>query len=51
LLGLPDLGRVAPGARAALLLVDGDPTQDITRAAEQRHHRQVIHRGRTLTRT
>ena len=50
LLGLPDLGRIAPGARAALLLVEGDPIQDITRAAEQRHHRLVIHRGRALTR-
>ena len=31
LLGLTDLGRIEPGARAALLLVDGDPTQDIAR--------------------
>ena len=50
LLGLPDLGRIEPGARAALLLVDGDPTQDIVRVAEQRHHRMVIHRGRVLPR-
>ncbi|MEV6509875.1 amidohydrolase family protein [Streptomyces sp. NPDC051642] len=28
--GLTDRGRIAPGLRADLLLVDGDPTQDIT---------------------
>ncbi|GAA4088587.1 amidohydrolase family protein [Nonomuraea soli] len=28
--GLHDRGRIAPGARADLLLVDGDPTADIT---------------------
>jgi imidazolonepropionase-like amidohydrolase len=28
--GLPDRGRIAPGLRADLLLVDGDPTTDIT---------------------
>jgi imidazolonepropionase-like amidohydrolase len=28
--GLPDRGRIAPGLRADLLLVDGDPTADVT---------------------
>jgi imidazolonepropionase-like amidohydrolase len=30
LFGLPDRGRIAPGLRADLLLVDGDPSADIT---------------------
>lgn len=49
LLGLPDHGRIAPGACADLLLVEGDPLTDIARVAEPRHHRAVIHRGRVVT--
>ena len=30
LLGLPDCGVIAPGRLADLLVVDGDPTQDLT---------------------
>lgn len=32
--GLVDRGRIAPGMRADLLLVDGDPTADITRTRQ-----------------
>jgi imidazolonepropionase-like amidohydrolase len=48
LLGLPDHGRVGPGAFADLLLVDGDPLADIARVAEIRHHRAILHRGRII---
>lgn len=50
LMGLADMGRIEKGARAALLVVDGDPAQDIARVAESRNHRLVIHRGRVLPR-
>jgi imidazolonepropionase-like amidohydrolase len=50
LLGLPEHGRIAAGARADLLLVDGDPSVDIARVADGKNHRMVIHRGRVLPR-
>lgn len=40
--GLDDRGRIAPGLRADLLLVDGDPTRDITAT---RAIREVWRRG------
>ncbi len=42
---LTDRGRLCPGFVADLLLVDGDPTQDIDRAADRRHHRGVFKDG------
>ena len=36
-LGLTDRGRIRPGARADLLLVDGDPTTDITTTLNIQH--------------
>lgn len=50
LLDLPTHGRIAAGAAADLLVVEGDPSADIARVAEARHHRAVIHRGRVLPR-
>ena len=48
LLRLPDRGRLQPGCVADLLLVDGDPTQDIDRAAERLHHRGVFKGGQRV---
>jgi imidazolonepropionase-like amidohydrolase len=46
LLGLPrELGRVAPGAFADLLLVDGDPLRDLSLLTEQGAHLPLIVRG------
>jgi len=46
--GLDDRGRIAPGLRADLLLVDGDPTRDITRS---RHIAGIWKAGHAITRT
>ena len=43
--GLHDRGRISTGARANLLLVDGDPTVDITNTLNTR---QVWRRGTPL---
>ena len=45
LLELPDQGRIAAGAAADLLLVDGDPLADITRVSRTEHHRAVFKGG------
>ncbi|MEV4996479.1 amidohydrolase family protein [Streptomyces niveus] len=46
--GLPDRGRIAPGLRADLVLVEGDPTQDITATREIA---AIWRRGERLSRT
>lgn len=38
----PDLGRIAPGAAADLLVVDGDPLEDIALLAEDGQYLRVI---------
>jgi imidazolonepropionase-like amidohydrolase len=45
LMGLEDIGRLAPGKLADLLLVEGDPTKDIAMAADRKHHRAVYKGG------
>jgi imidazolonepropionase-like amidohydrolase len=43
----PDLGRIAPGAIADLLVVDGDPLEDIGILAEDgRRLRAILKAGR-----
>lgn len=50
LMRLPDHGRLAEGARADLLAVEGDPCADIARVADKRHHRLVVRGGRPVAR-
>jgi len=45
LMGLEDRGVIAAGMKADLLVVDGNPVADITRAAEAANHRLVIKDG------
>ncbi|SLN14932.1 metal-dependent hydrolase family protein [Oceanibacterium hippocampi] len=46
LVGLEQQGRLAEGAHADLLLVDGDPSIDISRVADRANHRAVYKSGR-----
>jgi imidazolonepropionase-like amidohydrolase len=49
LLGEPDLGRVEPGARADLLLLDGDPLADLgVLTSPDTHLRAVLQGGRPV---
>ena len=45
LLDLDDEGRIAVGAAADLLIVDGDPATDIAQVSRKENHRQVRKRG------
>lgn len=45
LMGLEDRGRIAEGAIADLLVVDGDPSKDIAAAADRSNHRRVVKDG------
>jgi imidazolonepropionase-like amidohydrolase len=45
LLSLPTQGTVAPGNDADLLIVTGDPVQDITRVSHRANHRAVFKAG------
>ena len=51
LMRLHDCGRIAEGAAADLLVVDGDPSQDIVAAADRKRHRRVVKNGATVDRT
>lgn len=43
-----DLGRVAEGKAADLLIVDGDPLADISKVAETQNHRMVVKNGQIV---
>ena len=45
LMRLDDRGRIADGAAADLLVVDGDPSRDIAAAADRSCHRRVVKNG------
>ena len=48
LMRLADRGRIASDMRADLLLVDGNPTQDIANVADRANHRLVMRDGATV---
>ena len=50
LMRLDDRGRIAEGAAADLLVVDGDPSQDIAAAADRERHRLVVKDGAVVER-
>src|SRR3546814_1289074 len=45
LVDLPDYGLLRKGQIADLLLVDGNPAEDIAKAADRKNHRAVFSRG------
>ncbi len=45
LMGLPNQGYIGEGARADLLIVDGNPVNDITMASDCKNHRAVYKDG------
>ncbi len=45
LMRLADRGTIADGKAADLLIVDGDPTADITRVSRRQNHRMVVKNG------
>jgi imidazolonepropionase-like amidohydrolase len=45
LMGIEDQGYIGEGARADLLIVDGNPVEDITMASERKNHRAVYKDG------
>ncbi len=48
LMRLSDRGRIARDMQADLLLVPGNPTQDISNVADHRNHRLIIKNGATI---
>ncbi len=49
LVDLPGEGRIADGACADFLFVNGDPVADIERVAGKKNHRLVVKRGQLVT--
>jgi imidazolonepropionase-like amidohydrolase len=49
LLELPEQGRIQPGADADLVVVNGNPVQDITLVSRRDNHKAVFKSGRQVT--
>jgi imidazolonepropionase-like amidohydrolase len=47
-LDLPDRGRVAAGKRADLLIVKGNPLEDISAVSDMANHLAVVKDGRLV---
>ncbi|MCP5374462.1 MAG: amidohydrolase family protein [Hyphomicrobiales bacterium] len=48
LIGLADRGRLQEGLAADLLVVDGDPLDDVSRVADRANHRLVVKNGQRV---
>ena len=48
LMELNDRGQIKPGFKADMLIVNGNPAQDILMAAAKKNHRMVVKNGRKV---
>ena len=51
LLGMPDRGRIEEGAYADLLIVEGNPLEDISQVTNPANHRMIMKNGTTVSST
>ena len=51
LLGMPDRGRIEEGACADLLIVEGNPLEDISKVTDPANHRMILKNGTPVSST